>query len=61
MIKNLTPHAIVVENGTERLVIEPSGLVARIEMDSIESGIVARFPVVENVVKYLTHSIHKFY
>lgn len=49
-IINCTPHAIVVENEGVEIVIEPSGLVARIDMEVLTVGDLNGFPIVKNEV-----------
>lgn len=49
-IINCTPHAIVVANEGVEIVIEPSGLVARIDMQTITIGELDGFPIVKNEV-----------
>ena len=45
IIKNLTPHAIVVANQDQTITIEPSGLVARIDLVENKIGELHGFPV----------------
>ena len=52
---NLTPHPIVVDNGSARKVYEPSGVVARVETESTVVGEVDGFDVVTNRV--LGHNV----
>jgi len=52
---NLTPHPIVVDNGTTRKVYEPSGLIARVDTESTTVGEVDGFDVVTNQV--LGHNV----
>jgi len=49
-IRNLTPHAIVVDNGTEKVTYSPDGLVARVSTESTVVGEVDGFEVVANTV-----------
>ena len=47
---NLTPHAIVVDNGSTQKVYEPAGIVARVETKSTVVDVVDGFEVVQNQV-----------
>jgi len=49
-IRNLTPHAIVVDNGVNSKVYEPDGLIARVNTESTVVGEVDGFEVVANTV-----------
>jgi len=49
-IINLTPHAIVVDNGSNKVTYEPSGLVARVSTESTVVDNVDGFDVVTNIV-----------
>ena len=50
VIRNLTPHAITVDNGVSSKVYEPDGLVARVITESKVVGEVDGFEVVTNEV-----------
>lgn len=46
MFINLTPHAIVIRpEGMDEIVVEPSGTIARVEVDEVDAGKVAGVPV----------------
>jgi len=47
---NLTPHAIVVDNGSTQKSYEPSGIVARVETKSTVVDMLDGFDVVQNQV-----------
>ena len=49
-IINLTPHAIVVDNGVKTVTYEASGLVARIDTESKTIGEVDGFDIVSTTV-----------
>jgi hypothetical protein len=50
-IRNITPHAITVDNGVTKVTYEPDGLVARVTTESTVVGEVDGFEVVSNTVK----------
>lgn len=48
---NLTPHAINVMTNGEMVVYEPSGIVARVEMEEFEIGDFNGVPLIRRVMK----------
>lgn len=46
---NLTPHVLNIHTGTDLIVLEPSGRVARVRMDDEEIGEVDGIPVMKAV------------
>lgn len=46
-IINLTPHAINVIKGEEKIIFPPSGAIARVCTHSIEAGVINNIPIVK--------------
>jgi hypothetical protein len=49
-VLNLTPHAIVVDNGVDKKTYEPSGELARVSTETTVVGSVDGFEIVESTV-----------
>lgn len=44
---NLTPHAINVIKGEEKIIFPPSGTIARVRTENLEAGVINDIPVVK--------------